>query len=472
MTRALRAEWVKLRTVRSTGLALIATFVLALLMTVVSASGSHFGYDGPEAFDSGTFVHRTATGDGTFTVRVADQKDSENWAKAGLMLRGSTEGGAAYATILLTPGHGVRMFVDGTNEKTADVSGATRWLRLTRDGDRITGYQSADGRGWHEVATLTASRLPARTEAGLFVTSPPRSVERRIGPGAAAVHPVATTGRAVFDHVAFPGTADGAWRQTDIVQKYAHGGMRTPTTEPQPYTRADGRLTVTGSGDLGALGTAGVGLEPAPPDQVKETLETGTRLAAIAVIALGVLSVTSEYRTGTVRTTFTASPRRGRVLAAKAVVLAAVVFVVGLAASVASPYVARPYQRENGFRPPLFPDVSLTDPATLRAVVGSAAYLALIAVLSMGVGVLLRRTVPAVVLMLTLVIVVPIVGSSTSIAFSDFVEGATPTAGLAIQQTRQLIEYAVAPWTGFAVLCAYVAVVLGAAGWRLARRDV
>ncbi|MFJ9176806.1 hypothetical protein [Streptomyces sp. NPDC102360] len=473
MVRAVRAEWTKLRSVRSTPLALLALLVLSLLLTVASANGSQFGYGGPKKYDSLSFVHRTAAGDGTFTVRVAAQKNSADWAKAGLLLKDGTASGSSYAALMVTPGHGVRMMADGTHELTGSGGAdAPRWLRLVRAGDRVTGYESADGRAWHKVGTLTVAGLPKTAEAGLFVTSPMDGTEERTGPGDLRMHPVATRGRAVFDHVAFPAAVGtGGWRQADIAQTVKKGEMADPTAEPRPYREHDGTFTLTGSGDLGGLGMGGVGQLGGQPDLVKMALDDGIQIATIAVIALGVLFITSEYKTGTVRTTFTASPRRGRVLAAKALVLGATVFAVGLVASVAEFLVARPVLRDNGFAPPLFPALSLTDPATVRAIVGSAAFLALAAVLSLGVGALLRRAVPAVVLMIVTFVVLPIVAQSTSIGFSDFVGRATPTAGLAVQQTRRLLDTVMTPWAGFGVLCLYVAVVLGAARWRLAGRD-
>ncbi|MEV3853865.1 ABC transporter permease subunit [Streptomyces sp. NPDC050095] len=473
MVRALRAEWTKLRSVRSTPLALLALLVLSLLLTFASANGSQFSYGGPKEYDSSSFVHRTATGDGTFTVRVAAQRNSAGWAKAGLLLKDGTASGSSYAALMVTPEHGVRMMADGTHELTGSSSSdAPRWLRLVRAGDRVTGYESADGRTWHEVGTLTVAGLPRTAEAGLFVTSPIDGKEERVGPGDLRMHPVATLGRADFDHVTFPAQATaGAWRQTDIEQAVKKGEMADPVAGPQPFREHDGTFTITGSGDLGGLGMGGVGQLGGQPDLVKMALDDGIQIATIAVIALGVLFITSEYKTGTVRTTFTASPRRGRVLAAKALVLGATVFVVGLVASVAEFFVARPALRDNGFAPPLFPELSLTDPATMRAIVGSAAFLALAAVLSLGVGALLRRAVPAVVLMIVTFVVLPIVAQSTSIGFSDFVGRATPTAGLAIQQTHRLLDTVITPWAGFGVLCLYVALVLGAARWRLTGRD-
>ncbi|MEU6841019.1 hypothetical protein ABZ930_03990 [Streptomyces sp. NPDC046716] len=472
--RALRAEWTKLRSVRSTAFALSAMVALLLLMTIASASGSGTSYDGPTKFDSLTFAHRTTTGaGGTFTVRVAAQRDSESWAKAGLLLKNGTTSGSSYAALMVTPAHGLRMMTDGKHELTADTDiKAPVWLRLTRADARITGSWSPDGRTWHTIGTLPVADLPATgAEAGVFVTSPQHAVEKRTGPTETTAHPVPTTGRAAFDHVTMA-VEEGSWRRTDIVQPPVQGAP--PMPEPAPGTlhrTASGSLVLTGSGDLGGLGMGGVGAGPGV-DLVKQSLDDGTQLAALAVITLGVLFVTSEYRTGTLRTTFTASPRRGRVLAAKAAVLGGCVFAVALPVTAGAFLLARSYQRDNGFRPPLFDNPSLTDPGTLRAVVGSAAFLALTAVLSLGVGALLRRTVPAIVLMFVTVVVLPIVASTTSITLDDAIGSATPVAGLAIQQTRHLIDNATTPWAGFGVLCLYVAVALAAARIRLVRRDV
>ncbi len=84
---------------------------------------------------------------------------------------------------------------------------------------------------------------------------------------------------------------------------------------------------MTGSGDIAPLmeGPLGGGTP------IEQTL-VGIFVGLIAVVVVGALFITAEYRRGLIRTTFAASPRRGRVLAAKAVVIGAVTFVAGLAA--------------------------------------------------------------------------------------------------------------------------------------------
>src|SRR5262249_31592595 len=108
----------------------------------------------------------------------------------------------------------------------------------------------------------------------------------------------------------------------------------------------------------------------------------------------------------------------------------------------------------------------------LRAVVGTALVLAVLAVFSLGVGTLLRRSVRAVTVLVGLIVVPQIVGS---VALSvDAAKGGgrlPPGAGLAIQQTRLRFDPAIGPWAGFAVLCAYAAAALVAAIVLVRRRD-
>ena len=77
---------------------------------------------------------------------------------------------------MVTGGHGVRMQYDYTHDMRRParrVSAASpRWLRLTRTGDTITGYDSADGTHWTKVGTAPWPGCRATVQAGLFATSP------------------------------------------------------------------------------------------------------------------------------------------------------------------------------------------------------------------------------------------------------------------------------------------------------------
>src|SRR5215469_14657765 len=209
------AEWTKFRTVRGWVIGMVVAGLLTVLIGYLSAAGSqtgcgagpcHFnvpvGPGGEAVTDSFYFVHRPLTGNGTITARVtsltgelptasggrvrAGQGVSgmhpglNPWSKAGIIIKASTRQGSAYVAILASGDHGVRMQYDYTQ----DIAGppgrpsaaSPRWLRLTRSGDTITGYESAGGTHWTRIGTVTLAGLPATVQAGLFATSPQYSV--------------------------------------------------------------------------------------------------------------------------------------------------------------------------------------------------------------------------------------------------------------------------------------------------------
>ncbi|GGM31383.1 ABC transporter permease subunit [Dactylosporangium sucinum] len=478
--RALRAEWTKLRSVRGTWLALAAMAGLTLFLGLLSATLSRSDVNrGVLTVDQFHFVHRPLVGDGSVTARVTAQTDSGAWAKAGLMLKASDTSGAAYVALMVTPDHGVLLQADARTELRGGSGGAPRWLRLTRAGQSVTGAESADGVAWRDVGTVTVPGLPAEARAGVFVGSPPYvhfvqfpGEYRRYDP---------TIGAASFDHVAVsPSGPAAAWQDTDVTPADPRdppppldGGLpNLPILPGASAWHDDGSVTVRGSGDIGRVGLGGIDI--ADLDRVKASL-FGVQLGIIGAIALGALAMTSEHRSRTLDTTFAMQPRRSLVLAAKSVVLALVVLAAGLATGVVSFLVTQPLQETGGFGPPVYPSHSLTDPVVLRAIGGAAAYLALIAVFSLAVGTIVRRTAGAVIALLTLLVVIPVVVAGTSDAGDGWLRRFTPVAGTSILQTTQFPpgsnETVTGPWTGFAVLCGYTAAVLGAAFWLLRRRD-
>ena len=98
------------------------------------------------------------------------------WSKAGLIITAGPGQGSAYAAVMVTGSHGTRMqwnYTGDTPGLAGGVSAASpRWLRLTRAGDVITGYDSANGTNWTKIGTVTLPGLAATVQAGLFATSP------------------------------------------------------------------------------------------------------------------------------------------------------------------------------------------------------------------------------------------------------------------------------------------------------------
>lgn len=463
---ALRGEWTKFRSVRSTALCLIAAVAITVLLELLGATaGSTDANEQPRFSDQGYVVHKPLTGDGTIVARVVSQQSSHEWAKAGLLVKAGITPGSPYAAVMVTPSHGVRVQAAFDTDLAGAGVAVPRWLKLTRTGDVVTGYESDDGQTWREAGRVAVT-LPRDAEIGLVVTSPPRYVTRRTGGGTAiSVEP--TVGSAVFDSVTVTGSQPaGDWTGQSLTTVPSKANPALALTGG--LTRSGGTFTVTGSGDMAGYGIASW-RSPGDDDLVMLSL-FGVRLGMIAVIALGVLFMTAEYRTGLIRTTLAAGPRRSSVLAAKAVVLAGTVFVAGLIASVAAFALAQPGLRDGGYNPPAYAHLSLTDGAVVRAIFGTALFLALLALFSLGIAVVRRRTTGAIVFVIALVVLPQIVAPVISPEADIWVSRLTPIAGLAVQQsipTGQVIG----PWTGLGVLCLYALAALGLAQWRLSRRD-
>jgi len=234
-------------------------------------------------------------------------------------------------------------------------------------------------------------------------------------------------------------------------------------------SEAGGVFTVVGAGDIAWFGIPSYN-RPDARDLVADSL-AGVQIGLLAIIVLGVLVATGEYRTGMIRTSLLACPHRGRMLAAKALVVAGTTFVAGLFASAAAFIIGQPILHGRGMRPPAYPYRSLFEADVLRAVTGTAAFLALIAVFALAIGMLVRRPSRAIPLVVALVMVPQILGSLLSLRADLWLARLTPAAGLAIQQTVVRYDTAIAPWAGLGVLAGYTAVAYALALWSLKARD-
>ncbi|MFI0450089.1 ABC transporter permease subunit [Actinomadura sp. 6N118] len=485
--RLVRAEWTKFRSVRRWTLGMLAMAVLTVGMGlfIVSGSGTDVntrpqeitvGPGGTRVNDVFQFTHRPLQGDGGITARVTSLKNPggqkmAGWAKAGLIIKAGTKPGSTYAAVMVTPGHGVRLQSDFTKDVAGKSQVIPGWLRLVRAGTSVTGYESPDGRTWRTVGTVKLPKLPQRAEIGLFTTSPGVfKVQREFG--TTSVGQTTSIVTATFDGVGVePRQQAAPWTSTAV--RPIRVGDDDSQDEFQG-TESAGTFTLRGQGDIAPL--------PVEDDPVRLPF-TGVMIGMIAAIALGVLFITAEYKRGMIRTSFAASPRRGRVLAAKAVVIGAVTFATGLVAAVILFFVSQPVLRSSGFGPPAFPEPSLTEPPVMRAVAGTALFLALVAVFSLGVGTILRRSAGAIAGIITLLVLPTIIASALPISAATWMMRLTPGAGLSIQQTRTnypQVEsvcipedgcYYSEPWAGIGVLAAYTAVALGLAYWLLRRRD-
>ncbi|HTU31998.1 MAG TPA: hypothetical protein VMF07_21585 [Solirubrobacteraceae bacterium] len=510
---ATRAEWTKFRTVRGWRVALALAAGLLVLFSYLQAHGKHTGYcttpsptscvgghpyvpdgaGGGAVADAYELASRSLAGDGTITARITSfsgriwagpsneapslahtRPGLAAWSKAGLMVTSSTRQGAAYAAVMATGAHGVRFQYDYTHDAPGLAGAvspvAARWLRLTRTGDTITGYDSSDGTTWHRIGSARLVGLPSTVRVGLFTTSPNTYGGQ------------ATRATAAFDHIALRPSGDGpsagaaaTWRATstgigprDFYTALGRGGER----------RHGETILVTGSGDI-ALAVADAG-----PDTASDSLLFGLVVAMIVLIVVAAMFATSEYRRGLILTTLAATPRRGRVLAAKAVVIGACGFAVGAVASAVAVPFAEHVMRANGNY--IYPAGPLT---VMRVIAGCGLLVALSAVAVLGLGTILRRS-PVAILAGVVVFILPaftgpgvLGGPGGGGSAVRWLYTVTPAAGfsvLGLLPRSPLVSfpytmgngyYPLPPWAGLLVLCAYVGTALAAAMMVLRRRD-
>jgi ABC-2 type transport system permease protein len=116
--------------------------------------------------------------------------------------------------------------------------------------------------------------------------------------------------------------------------------------------------------------------------------------------------------------------------------------------------------------------ISLTDPGVLREVAGAPVYLAVIAVIGLALGALLRRTAAGLAVFAAVFFVVPLVTAYLPAGIKGFAPYLPSNAGGTVWGAGKLFGgHQLAPWAGFAVLCGYAVVLTAAAAWRLRRRD-
>jgi ABC-2 type transport system permease protein len=210
---------------------------------------------------------------------------------------------------------------------------------------------------------------------------------------------------------------------------------------------------------------AGCGQDPA------KIALSGIDLSQAVVAILAVLAISGEYSTGMIRTTLTAMPRRLSVLGAKAVVVSALTLAAGTAGVLASMLAGALILPGCGFTPLHgYPARSLASGLDLRAAAGSVLYLALIALLALGVATAVRDSAVSIGLVLALLYLFPVIASALNPHWSRRLEQIGPmSAGLTIQATAGLRSLPLAPWQGLGVLALWAAGALlaGAAALRL-----
>ena len=201
----------------------------------------------------------------------------------------------------------------------------------------------------------------------------------------------------------------------------------------------------------------------------------GAYVGQVAFVAFGVMAITSEFGTGLIRTTFLADPVRRRALLAKATVIGGAASVAGIVAVVASFLLGQQILHGNGFVPENgYPVASLTDPAAIRAIVGTVVYFVLLTLLSLGVASIVKRGAGAIAIVLGVLYLPMIASLLVPDPLREQLQVAFPMmAGLSVQGTVPGTDIVpIGPWAGLGVAAAWASVAVITGALLVRRRDV
>jgi hypothetical protein len=186
----------------------------------MTGSGTDIWDVGPgvgEYGDEFHFAYKTLTGAGSITARVMSVQNTNDWAKAGVMIRETLDAGSKHGFACITPSNGVasqgRQDTGGAsfNTNQAGIT-APHWVKLerTNSGSFIVSH-SPNGTAWSPVtgAIPQSITMPATVYIGLALTS----------------HDAALTCQAVFSNVTTTGNVSGQWMNQDI-------GIESNAAEP------------------------------------------------------------------------------------------------------------------------------------------------------------------------------------------------------------------------------------------------
>jgi len=200
-----------------------------------------------------------------------------------------------------------------------------------------------------------------------------------------------------------------------------------------------------------------------------------TQLAQLAVVVLGVLTITGEYTTGMIRSSLTAAPRRTPVYWSKMVVLGGSILVISAVAVAISAFIS------NAFFDPKGVGLDLGDSETVRVLVGNVLYITTIALFAFALGALMKHSAAAMATILGLLLIIENVLNAIPWEPLHYVAPLLPgSAGSRITQSDAVVQtindqWDVGPnlsaWQGYGVLVAWVVVIIAIAAFRLKRKD-
>jgi ABC-type transport system involved in multi-copper enzyme maturation permease subunit len=191
----------------------------------------------------------------------------------------------------------------------------------------------------------------------------------------------------------------------------------------------------------------------------------GLILGQLLLGVLGVLAITSEFSSGMIRATLAAAPSRLLVLTAKAAVLG----VVTLAAGEITAFVAF-FAGQAALTAPV-PHATLGQPGVLRAVLIAGAYPALIALIGLGIGAVIRHTAGAICALVGVLFVLPLLFAPLSPSIQNASQNFLPHPMANSLTAVKPLPDTLPPGLIFGLLCVYAVVALAAGAWALTSSD-
>jgi ABC-2 type transport system permease protein len=237
-------------------------------------------------------------------------------------------------------------------------------------------------------------------------------------------------------------------------------------------------------------------------DATQASLIPFFELGQLIVAVLGALVITSEYSTGMIRTSLTAQPRRGVVLAAKGIVFTSVTLVVSLVTSFAAFFLGQALLSSSGVSASLFHNVTIpanangpgpggpgsgpgpgtvtfsgtdviSSSTVLGAVVGTALFVTIVAVMAFGLGAIIRHTAGTICTVIGVMFVIPLITQALPNNWRwDMVRFMPDSAGRVLSVTvGSGNQHLWSAWPQFLVTVAYAVVLLAIGAYLFRKRD-
>ena len=271
---------------------------------------------------------------------------------------------------------------------------------------------------------------------------------------------IASDGKAASgqkDHFRFSGVLGSEWTKLTTVRSTVWTLLATAVV-------GIGLSAVVTSAQASRWGTRSLAARVAF-DPTRSSL-AGLLFAQLAIGVLGILVVSAEYSTGTIRATFSAVPRRPVVLMAKVAVFGVVTLIVGEIVSFVAFFLGQRILSGKA------PSAVLSDPGVLRAVLSGGLYLLALGLLALGLASIIRVTAAAISTFVGLLFILPIIADVLPSSFTSDIGRFLPAnIGTVMMSAHYHGTDPFGPWTSFGLLCAYAVVALLVGGVLLVRRD-